>query len=119
MKFSYFFIHFFVARLIVNRMHKQPADTVIVLDFETTGLSPDNGDRAIEIGAVLIENGAVTGSFQQLMNPGQRISSSTAAALLAVGAAVELVVRLVAVALILFSCGTDSLVRSPCRLIAL
>ncbi|MEH6577290.1 MAG: 3'-5' exonuclease [Amphritea sp.] len=56
-------------------MHKQPADTVVVLDFETTGLSPDNGDRAIEIGAVLIEKGAVTGSFQQLMNPGQRISS--------------------------------------------
>ena len=28
------------------------ADTVIVLDFETTGLSPDYGDRAIEIGAV-------------------------------------------------------------------
>lgn len=26
---------------------------VIVLDFETTGLSPQYGDRAIEIGAVL------------------------------------------------------------------
>ena len=36
------------------------ADTVVVLDFETTGLSPDMGDRAIEIGAVLIENGKVT-----------------------------------------------------------
>jgi DNA polymerase-3 subunit epsilon len=51
------------------------ADTVIVLDFETTGLSPDMGDRAIEIGAVCIENGEVTGRFQQLMNPGRRISS--------------------------------------------
>jgi DNA polymerase-3 subunit epsilon len=28
------------------------AETVVVLDFETTGLSPDYGDRAIEIGAV-------------------------------------------------------------------
>jgi len=25
------------------------ANTVVVLDFETTGLSPDYGDRAIEI----------------------------------------------------------------------
>jgi DNA polymerase-3 subunit epsilon len=33
------------------------------------------GDRAIEIGAVCIENGEVTGRFQQLMNPGRRISS--------------------------------------------
>ncbi|MCK4898276.1 MAG: 3'-5' exonuclease [Anaerolineales bacterium] len=51
------------------------ADTIVVLDFETTGLSPDMGDRAIEIGAVSIENGEVTGRFQQLMNPGRRISS--------------------------------------------
>ncbi len=51
------------------------ANTVIVLDFETTGLSPDMGDRAIEIGAVLIENGKITARFQELMNPGQRISS--------------------------------------------
>ncbi|MCK4705275.1 MAG: 3'-5' exonuclease, partial [Gammaproteobacteria bacterium] len=33
------------------------AESVIVLDFETTGLSPYQGDRAIEIGAVKIENG--------------------------------------------------------------
>lgn len=51
------------------------ADTVIILDFETTGLSPDMGDRAIEIGAVRIENGIITERFQELMNPGQRISS--------------------------------------------
>jgi len=51
------------------------ADTVVILDFETTGLSPDNGDRAIEIGAVRIENGQIKERFQELMNPGQRISS--------------------------------------------
>jgi len=50
------------------------ADTVVILDFETTGLSPDMGDRAIEIGAVRIDNGQVTERFQELMNPGQRIS---------------------------------------------
>lgn len=50
-----------------------PADELVVFDFETTGLSPDMGDRSIEIGAVLIENGKITGRFQQLMNPGVRI----------------------------------------------
>ncbi len=49
--------------------------SVIVLDFETTGLSPNYGDRAIEIGAVLIENKRVTDHFQSLMNPGFRINS--------------------------------------------
>lgn len=51
------------------------ADTVIVLDFETTGLSPDRGDRAIEIGAVRIEQGRITDRFQSLMNPGKRIDT--------------------------------------------
>lgn len=49
------------------------ADHVVVFDFETTGLSPDMGDRAIEIGAVLIENGKITDRFQQVMNPGIRV----------------------------------------------
>ncbi|GDY24788.1 DNA polymerase III subunit epsilon [Agarivorans sp. Toyoura001] len=52
-----------------------PANTVIVLDFETTGLSPNQGDRAIEIGAVLLENGQATQRFQELMNPGFRVNS--------------------------------------------
>ena len=51
------------------------AESVIVLDFETTGLSPNQGDRAIEIGAVKIENGLITDSFQELMNPGVRVDS--------------------------------------------
>lgn len=50
------------------------ASSLVILDFETTGLSPQMGDRAIEIGAVRIENGDVTGSFSQLMDPGFRIS---------------------------------------------
>jgi DNA polymerase-3 subunit epsilon len=48
---------------------------VVVLDFETTGLSPDNGDRAIEVGAVLLQDNRVTDRFQSLMNPGMRVSS--------------------------------------------
>ncbi|MDC5805528.1 3'-5' exonuclease [Vibrio europaeus] len=51
------------------------ANSVIVLDFETTGLSPNMGDRAIEIGAVKLVNGEVVDTFQQLMNPGFRVSS--------------------------------------------
>jgi len=51
------------------------ADTVIVLDFETTGMSPGQGDRAIEIGAVKVAAGQVVDRFQGLMNPGLRVSS--------------------------------------------
>ncbi|EEX94807.1 DNA polymerase III, alpha subunit [Vibrio orientalis CIP 102891 = ATCC 33934] len=51
------------------------ANSVIVLDFETTGLSPNMGDRAIEIGAVKLIDGQVVDTFQQLMNPGFRVSS--------------------------------------------
>ena len=50
------------------------ADSVVVLDFETTGLSPNRGDRAIEIGAVKLQNGEVVDRFQELMNPGVRVS---------------------------------------------
>jgi DNA polymerase-3 subunit epsilon len=50
------------------------ADSLVILDFETTGLSPNMGDRAIEIGAVRLVNGEVTERFQELMNPGQRVS---------------------------------------------
>ncbi|MCU7985537.1 3'-5' exonuclease [Shewanella oncorhynchi] len=55
-------------------MPTSAANTLVALDFETTGLSPNQGDRAIEIGAVLIENGVITQRFSELMNPGFRIS---------------------------------------------
>jgi DNA polymerase-3 subunit epsilon len=51
-----------------------PADSIVVLDFETSGMSPDYGDRAIEIGAVRLEKGVVVDEFQALMNPGFRVS---------------------------------------------
>ena len=46
----------------------------IVIDFETTGLSPGFGDRTIEVGAVLISNRQIVDRFQSLMNPEMRIS---------------------------------------------
>jgi len=49
--------------------------SVVVLDFETTGLSPDGGDRAIEIGAVLLQDNQIVDRFQSLMNPKMRVSS--------------------------------------------
>ena len=55
-------------------MSTPAADSVIILDFETTGLSPNQGDRAIEIGAVRIQDGIVVDTFQELMNPGFRVS---------------------------------------------
>lgn len=46
---------------------------VAVIDFETTGLSPAQGDRATEIAAVILENGKVVDRYQSLMNAGVRI----------------------------------------------
>jgi len=49
--------------------------SAVVLDFETTGLSADRGDRVIEVGAVLIESNRITDRFQSLMNPDMKISN--------------------------------------------
>jgi DNA polymerase-3 subunit epsilon len=54
--------------------HHERADSLVVIDFETTGMAPDYGDRAIEIGAVRIVGGEITERFQSLMNPDMRIS---------------------------------------------
>lgn len=50
--------------------YSDPNEPVVVLDFETSGLSPDQGDRAIEIGAVIIRNQRIAESYQSLINPG-------------------------------------------------
>jgi len=50
--------------------------TVAVLDFETTGLSPAQGDRATEIAVALLrEDGQIVDRYQSLMNAGRRIPS--------------------------------------------
>ena len=48
-------------------------EPVVVIDFETTGLSPDHGARATEIAAVLVRDGEIVDRYQSLMNAGQRI----------------------------------------------
>ena len=48
----------------------------IVLDTETTGLSPANGDRIVEIGCLEIEHHLPTGrTFQTYLNPERPMSS--------------------------------------------
>jgi DNA polymerase III subunit epsilon len=48
-------------------------EPVVVIDFETTGLSPDHGARVTEIAAVLVRDGHIVDRYQSLMNAGQRI----------------------------------------------
>jgi len=43
---------------------------LIVLDFETTGMSPRLGARPTEVAAVRVENGRIIDRFQSLMNAG-------------------------------------------------
>jgi DNA polymerase-3 subunit epsilon len=49
-------------------------ETVAVVDFETTGMSPSMGARATEVAAVLVEDGRIVGRFQSLMRSGAWVS---------------------------------------------
>jgi DNA polymerase-3 subunit epsilon len=49
--------------------------TIAVIDFETTGISPNMGDRATEVAVVMLENGQVVDRYQSLMNAGVRVNS--------------------------------------------
>ena len=46
---------------------------IAVIDFETTGISPGQGDRATEVAIVLLDHGKVVDRFQSLMNAGVHI----------------------------------------------
>lgn len=48
---------------------------IVMLDFETTGLSPDAGDRITEVAALRIVDGSITGRYVSLVNCGVRIPS--------------------------------------------
>jgi len=58
---------------------KRPIDaellssTYCVFDLETTGFNAGGGDSIIEIGAVLIKNGEIIDSFNELINPGRKL----------------------------------------------
>jgi DNA polymerase-3 subunit epsilon len=56
---------------LVNPLSQVP---VVFVDTETTGASPDFGDRVIEVGMVRVEGGRITGEYQQLIDPQRRIS---------------------------------------------
>jgi DNA polymerase-3 subunit epsilon len=49
--------------------------SVVVLDFETTGLSPRGGDRITEVAALRVHNGEVVDRYVTLVNAGVRIPS--------------------------------------------
>lgn len=48
-------------------------ETVAVIDFETTGLSPAMGDRATEVAVVVVAGGEIVDRYQSLMNTGAYI----------------------------------------------
>jgi DNA polymerase-3 subunit epsilon len=45
-------------------------EPIVVIDFETTGMSPEQNCRATEIAAVIVQDGRITGRYQSLMNSG-------------------------------------------------
>jgi DNA polymerase-3 subunit epsilon len=49
--------------------------SIVMLDFETTGLSPDMGDRITEVAALRIADGVIVDRFVSLVNCGVRIPS--------------------------------------------
>ena len=53
-----------------ERQRETTIETIAVIDFETTGISPAQGARATEIAAVLVQGGQIVGRFQSLMNTG-------------------------------------------------
>lgn len=44
-----------------------------VIDLETTGLSPNHGDRITEIGIVILENGIIVDQYESFINPERNI----------------------------------------------
>ena len=50
--------------------------TFTIFDTETTGLSPAEGDRIVEIAALRIKNGKSEAEFQALVNPQRQISEA-------------------------------------------
>lgn len=53
-------------------MENSMYDTYVSIDLETTGLNPKR-DRIIEIGAIRVEQGEITGEFSTFVNPGRKL----------------------------------------------
>jgi DNA polymerase III subunit epsilon len=52
------------------------SESLVVLDFETTGLHPDQGDRITEVAAVRLYDGVIVDRYESLINCGRRQSNS-------------------------------------------
>ena len=66
---------------LIDKLRDVP---LVFVDVETTGASTDYGDRVMEIGIVRVEGGGVTcggcvTEYQQLVDPGRRISAGVVA----------------------------------------
>lgn len=64
---------------IVTRPLDMPSldATYCVFDLETTGFNAGGGDTIIEIGAVLIKSGEIIDRFDELINPGHPLPTTT------------------------------------------
>ncbi len=51
------------------------AKPIVMIDFETTGMSPDMGERVTEVAALRIVGGEITERYVSLINCGVRIPS--------------------------------------------
>ena len=60
---------------MAGRHREEDIETLAVIDFETTGLYPQYGDRATEIAIMLVRDGEIIDRYQSLMNAGLRINS--------------------------------------------
>jgi DNA polymerase-3 subunit epsilon len=49
--------------------------SIVMIDFETTGISPDQGDRITEVAAIRIQNGKIVDRYTSLINCKVRVSS--------------------------------------------
>ncbi|MFZ6817965.1 DUF1653 domain-containing protein [Undibacterium sp. Ji22W] len=51
------------------------AEPIVMIDFETTGISPDHGDRITEVAALRIQGGEIVERYVSLINCNVRIPS--------------------------------------------
>ena len=57
---------------MLSNNHIKSTDRYVALDVETTGFSPQNGDRVIEIGAVAVEGQSIVAEFSSLIDVDKR-----------------------------------------------
>ena len=55
-------------------MNKLLEETYVIFDLETTGLDPKDGNSISEIGAVRVKNNEIIDRFDELIDPGVKLS---------------------------------------------